>query len=400
MELVEITFDGIRIVPWFFRPDGEILERLEWLTDVIQSFDAGEQRIRLRGTPRRYFEFAATLTGRQRRAAENALHDWQGRAWGLPVWMDSQLLAADLTAGATTIAVDTTTRDFRAGGLMGIASDPLTFEVLQIQSMTTSSVTIAAPLAGSWPAGRAEIFPIRAARMPDDVRLRRFDGDTSYGRLRFECTEASDWPTASETAYRGLPVLTTPPNWTEDVEQGFLRKIASIDPGTGPVYFDDEAGGAVTMQSHRWLLDGRAQIDGFRRWLYSRKGRLSSFWLPTFAQDFLVVAGIGNTALTIDVEHCGYTDSIAQDIGRRDIRIELHTGQVYYRRITSSAEVSATVERLSIDSALGATITPAQIRAVSYMAVVRLDADAAEIAWSRWDVAEAALMTRGSRNDL
>jgi hypothetical protein len=34
------------------------------------------------------------------------------------------------------------------------------------------------------------------------------------------------------------------------------------------------------------------------------------------------------------------------------------------------------------------------------MAPVRLEADAAEIAWSRHDLAESRAMTRGSRNDL
>jgi hypothetical protein len=286
------------------------------------------------------------------------------------------------------------------GGLAGISTDPRTFEILQIAAMTDSSLTFAAPLAANWPAGTAEIYPIRAARLPDDVRWQRFSGDTAYARLQFRCIEDCDWPAASESTYRTFPVLDTAPNWTSDVEQTYLAKLAALDPGVGPAYYDAEADASIMLQTHRWLLDGRAAINAFRRWLYARQGRLSAFWLPTFAQDMVLVANVGAAALTIDVEHCGYTDTVAQDIGRRDIRILLIDGTAYYRRISSSVEVSANVERLTIDSALGALVTPDQIHSISFMDLVRLEADAAEIAWSRWDVAESAMTTRGSRNNL
>lgn len=395
-----VSIDGFTVAPWLYKPDGAILERLEWLTDVIPSFDGSEQRIALREYPRRYLEWSTVLTERDRRTAENLLHNWQAKPFGIPVWMDSQSMTEPAASGSSTIAIDTTTRDFRVGGSLGIATGPHTVEIAQVQDVTDSLVTLTAPLQASWPIG-AEIFPMRVARLPDDVRLSRFDGDTSYGVLRFECMGASDWPAATGgTAYRDHPVLTQAPNWTEDVEQGWARKLASLDPGAGPAFWDEEGSGAMMSQAHRWLLDGRAQIDAFRRWLYARRGRLSAFWLPTFAQDFKVVASIGSTASTIDVEHCGYTDTIAQDIGRRDIRIELHSGASYLRRITGCSEVSSTVERISINSALGAPVTPADIRSVSYLDLVRLEADSAEIAWTRWDLAESRLMTRGSRNDL
>jgi hypothetical protein len=395
-----VEFTGLLVTPWFYRPAGGVLERLEWLTDVIPTFVGGEQRRALRIAPRRLFEFDAILTAGDRRTAENALHDWQSRSWAVPVWMDAQPLPAAVAPGATTIAVDTTTRDFRAGGILGLATSARNFEILQIDTLTDSQVNLVAPVSGSWPAGTAIIFPIIAARMHDALTLSRFDGDTSYGRMRFEAVEPSDWPAATESTYRGLPVLGTPPNWTEDIEQQFLRLLQRIDAGTGPVVTDDQGAGPIILQSHRWLMDGRAQIDAFRRWLYARRGRLSAFWLPTFAQDFTLVATIGSTATTIDVEHCGYTLTIAQAINRRDIRIELHSGTVYMRRITGSAEVSGQVERLTIDAVLGVSVAPDQVRAISYMAVVRLDSDAAEISWDRHDLAESRLMTRGSRNDL
>jgi len=386
--------------PWLYRPDGGVLERLEWSTDVIEAFDASEQRIRLLATPNRYFEFEFTVSGRDRRGAENTLHVGQPGLWAMPVWMDSQVLAATLASGSLSISIDTTTRDFRAGGMAMLYSDPSTFEVVDIDSLTGSTLTLSSSTVLTWPAGTI-VAPLRIARMAEELHLARFTGDDSYGRVRFKCTEACAWTAAADgTTYRGFPILASAPNWTQDVDQGYLRKLRTLATGTGPDFVDEAGSGAIMLQSHRWLLDGRSQIDAFRQWLYARSGRLTAFWLPTFALDFKVTANIGSTDTTIDVEQAGYTVSLARGIGRQDIRIELHSGTVYYRRITTSIEVSADVERLTINASLGAAVAASEIRSVSFMSLSRLDADAAEISWSRNDVAEASLNTRAARNDL
>lgn len=398
----DVVVDGLTCVPWVYRPGAQVLERLEWLTDVIPSYNGAEQRVRLRGSPRRALEAEFLLTGNDRRTAENLLHGGQARAWAVPVWMDAQRLTTAASSGADTLAVeDTTTRDFHVGGAVYVGTGPGAFEVGTVESMTAASITLADPLVSGWPAG-ADVLPLRAARMPDDMRVSRFDFDTIYGQVRFECIGAGGGVTGVDPGpvYRGAPVLLMRPNWTEDVDSRLLRKLAALDAGTGPLFYDDEAGGPIRQQSHRWLLAGRAELHAFRQWLYARQGRLVDFWLPSWADDLRLVASAGSSSLQIDVENCGYTGRVAQDIGRRDIRIELASGASITRRITGSAVVSASVERLTVDTSLGTAIAPADIVRISFLDRVRLDADAAEIAWWTWDSAESRLLTRGSRNDL
>jgi len=397
----QFTHDGTDMQPWLFRLNGQVLERLEWLTDVIQAFDGSEQRVQLREFPRRGFEYAISVSDRERRLAENLLYSWQARVFAMPVWMDSSTLAADVNAGATTINVDTTHRDYHAGGLVGLMISPTEYEILEIDTVGGSSITLGSATTINWPANETFIFPLRAARMPDQLQLIRFTGADASTRLRWQCVDDSSHTAATEaTTYRSYPVMLLKPNWTEDLRQDYVRKLQVLDARTSGLFIDDEAGGPILLQSHRWLLNGRAEIDAFRQWLYARKGRLTAFWMPTWAQDFKVVAGIGHSALTIDVEHSGYTIEVDEGIARRDIRIELRNGSVYYRRITQSVEVDADTERLTINAALGVTVTAADIALVSIMHLVRLDADSAEIAWWTWDVAEAALTVRGARDDL
>lgn len=386
---------------WPYQPNGAVLERLEWRTDVLESDGGPEQRIALRAYPRRFFEFDVLLDERNARTAENLLHGKGASEWHLPVWMDAERLAAQLSAGATSVPAGGSLRDYAAGNLLLLMGDTAAGnEGCTVATVGASTVTLTAPTASTWPAGSI-VAPLRTARLVSGAAaFARFTGASIYGRLRWQCVDSTTWTAATEATYRSLPVMTHRTNWDADPSRELDRRLAVVDSGNGAPSITDFWGAPVAVQSHRWLCDGRTEIDTMRQWLFARRGRLSAFWLPSWARDLEVQATIGASDTTIDVEACGYTTHIAQAIGRRDIRIELVDGTVYYRRITGSTVVDADTERLTISSALGASVSPASIYAVSFMHLARLDTDAVEIAWHRWDVAEAVFTVRGILNDL
>ena len=388
-------------VLWPYRPNGAVLERLEWLTDVLESDNGTEQRRRSRETPRRSFEYDFLLDERDRRAAENALYSAQASEILVPVWMDAESLESAASAAATTLPVTPDTRDYTAGNSIALisAGDPQNHEIAVIDTVGGSSITLTAGLAATWPAGTI-LVPLRPARLSDAISLARFTGASAYGRTRFACTDTSSYASASESTYRSYPVMTRRPNWSTDIGQDYQRKTRRVDSGIGAPSVTDFWSGPALLQRHTWLCDGRSEIDTLRQWLFARSGRLTAFWEPSWSIDLVPVATIGSGDTTIDVEHCGYSTHVAQALGRRDIRIETNAGTVYYRRISASAEVDATTERLTISSALGAAVEVADVYSISYLRLARLDADAVEIAWHRWDVAECAFVTRGIRNDL
>jgi hypothetical protein len=393
-----VSFEGSRITAWMWGPNGAALERLEWKTDVITSYDGTEQRIALRSEPRRYFEWDVMLTDGDRRKAENVLYGWQARVFGIPVWFDGTDLTAQALTGATSISLETADRDYHAGGLAMITISADAFEIFEIDGVTGGGLDLVRPLINSWPAG-ARVYPVRLARMADQVKLQRFTGAASYGRLRWQCVDASEWTPATETTYLGFPVLSQAPNWVSDVTSEYMRKMQWLDNGISEVAAEDESGVPTFLQSHRWLLDGRSQVAAFRAWLYARRGRLSAFWLPSWSQDLVLTASVGALAVNIDVAHCNYTKHVASGIGRRDIRIELISGTVLHRRIISCVEVDANTERMTLSSNLGQIVNPADVRLLSFMALCRNDADAAELSWWRWDVAEASINIRSIAND-
>lgn len=388
------------VTPWLYPPNGPVTERLVWRTNVLTAYQGDEQRIRLARYPRRSFEYAVMLRGRDRREAENRLQTRQGGRYGIPVWMDSLSLSSPISAGANSISIDTTTRDYANGGRVLLWQSPQVFDVANINGVTSTSISLAAPLASGWQAG-TRVAPIRLAYLPPEFRLSRYTGDASTAIVQADCIDDSDLSFASETPlYRSLPVSTRRPNWSQDISASYQTLLDEIDFGINPPIRDVRSTGAVTVQAQSWTLRDRAEIHAYRQWLYARAGRLSAFWLPSWQQDLRVVANIGASAVTVDIERCEYSTAVAQDRARRDLRIERADGTVQYRRVTASAAISSTVERLTIDSNLGTALAAADVAAVSFMQLSRLAGDGAEIRWRRSDWAEASLNLRGLRNDL
>jgi len=375
-----------------------IIERLEWRTDALLAYDGSEQRIALRQTPRRYFEFGflvSTLLERQK--LESAISANGSQAWDLPLWTDSTLCTSAVTNGDVVIYTDTVGRDFVAGGKALLLAANGSSLIINISTLTTTQLNLSIAVVGAWPIETA-VIPLRAAYLEPSQQIGRFTGSAIYGVVRFLCDDISTWrTTATETEYRDYPVLTTPSNWSQDITTDYQRKMQIVDFGVGGIYRDDESSLPVFIQSHHFVLDNRQKITDFRKFLYSRRGRFKALWILTFMPDLTFIS-MSSTAL--DITNIDYTTLYNQAINRRDIRIELTNGNVYYRRIVASAVISASVERLTLDSVLGVSVTANDVEKISFMMFGRLDADAVELAWSWGDYVDVKANFRSVNNDV
>lgn len=375
-----------------------IIERLEWRTDVLLAYDGSEQRIALRQTPRRYFEFGFLVpTLLERQKLEAAISANGSQSWDLPVWTDSTPCTSAISDSDTVVYVDTVGRDFAAGGKALLLATNGNTLIINISTLTTTQLNLSSAVVGAWSIETA-VIPLRTAYLEQNQQISRFTGSAIYGVVRFLCDDISEWSTATETEYRDYPVLTTPSNWSQDLTLDYQRKMQIVDFGVGGIYRDDESSLPVFVQSHHFVLDSRQKITDFRKFLYSRRGRLNVLWIPTFMPDLSFVSL--SSVVYLDVTNIGYTSLYNQAINRRDIRIELTNGDVYYRRIIASAVVSGTVERLTLDSGLGVSITADDVEKISFMMFGRLDADAIELAWSYGDYVDVTANFRSVNNDV
>ncbi|MEC7118662.1 MAG: hypothetical protein VXW65_02010 [Pseudomonadota bacterium] len=376
-----------------------IIERLEFKTDVMLAYNGAEQRIALRQTPRRWLEFAYLIDGAHaRRAFEAKLWSHGAQAWQLPIWTDATAATAAISNGATVIALDAQYRDFVAGGHAALI-DGERHLVVEIVSVAADQIVVN-PIAGDWPI-ETTVVPVRSAYLEPQQQVTRFTGDAVYNVARFMLDDVSEYPAAApEVLYRSEPVLTMPSNWMDDITVDYQRKMSVVDFQIGGMYRDDETGQPVLVQSHHWVLASRAQISAFRGWLYAQRGRFKGIWLPSFLPDFDLVAPVTDSSLQINVGNHGYTDLYQIDKNRRDLRIELSGGIILYRRITASTVIDPQTEQITLDTALGVAVAPADIERISLMSYCRLDTDAIELAWSWGDYVDVRANWRTTNDDV
>lgn len=367
-------------VPWPLPPDWTdgVRERLEWLTDVISARNGRAQRRRLRRAPRRTFRFNVLSHGQARRVVDAILNDHGAGYWMLQIWHDVQQLTTALSASTTFIPCRTEGFDFVAGGSALLWRAVNRWALVGIDAIEPGGLVLGTTVGQMWPAG-TRLYPVRRARL--DVQPEETTWTDASGRRRVTMLidEPCDWPEELPGAtYRGRPVLELRPDAAEDLGNVFERRLEAVDAGTGLLTVYDPPGRSFRSTELRWLAHGRAGNAALRSLLYALAGRMQSVWVPTWNADLVLAAGVAAQAESITVEWAGYTVFGRMQSNWRDIRIELHNGTVFYRRLMSAAE-SGTTEVLGIDTALGVAVTPGQVRLISFMVLSTQASDAIEL---------------------
>lgn len=378
--MVEIT--GTRLNAWIVPADWgtPVDETLTWLTDLQRALDSSTLRIPCRETPRRTLEFGVIEGRVERRIIEAMIYDWSGRIWALPIWPDVTLMPTAIALGADRVALDTAGLDFSVGSLAMLWADVRTYELLEVAAIAPGEVVFARPTTRAWPLG-TRVYPCRTARLSEAPAIRRKNDQVIAARVRFEIDEPCEWPAiAPTTMYLGHPVFETRSDETEDPSATFSRDLVTIDGDVGLIHVDDFSGQVLGRQSHAWLLHGRAERAAHRSLLYWLQGRTQAVWLPTWADDVELLEAMTSTSELMVVAWAGISRSLRQQAGRRHLRIELTSGEVFHRRVEASTELDSAREQLLLDASLGRAVAPGQVRLVCWMALSLMDSDRIEIA--------------------
>lgn len=368
---------------WPLPPDWNqpVVETLSWGTAVaVASATAVSDHSGYQLGPQRAigFEVAAARPG-DRQLIDNLLAGYRGH-YLLPIWPDVQRLDVPLIAGDDTIACRTDGFDFAEGRRALLWQSPTRWATVEVAGIDEDGLALADALASDWPVG-TRLYPLRLARLQDGAEERLLTDTVSRRKLSFDIAEPCDWP-ALETLpeYLGHPVLEKRPDESDDPTAAYKRLLQSnAYPGALPMAYD-LADQALRMQSTQWKLFRRTEHSWFRALLSLLDGRNVPLWLPSFAADLLPTGPVAGNSTALAVAWCGYTALSKGRHNRRDLRIELNNGTVYYRRIVDAVETSGTVETLTLDAALDAAEIPAErIRQISYMALSTLASDSVEL---------------------
>lgn len=372
-----------------------IRERLEWLTDLVTSKDDHEERTPLRSFPRRMMEFDIQVRGQPTQLLDALLWGYQSKRFVVPVWRDGQVLQGSLLSGSNVIPCFTDTYDFRAGGQAVLWGNWSQYEVVTLNTVGASSITLASPTLMTWPAG-TRLYPVQNGRIPGDVEVLRPVDTVAQGTLQFDLENSPVTAIASATTYRGSEVNMRKPNWISGLRDNYSRKVERLDDQVTLPYVDDHSNLQRITRTHRYLLRNRADIHAFVGWLNARMGRAVGFWQPQWQADLTVTADMTSGGTSITFKKLNYAANYNAAEGRRDVLVRNRaTGQTAMRRITP-ASVGVDTETFTLDASLGFAASASQL-AACWLTFSRLDADAVELAWHSTEVGEVTMDIRSIR---
>lgn len=360
---------------WPFPAAQEITEVLEWRTDVLLS-RAGEQRIALRSRPREIVTFQHRCDAlSMARAAELVRAGFVGE-WRVPLWHMAVQPTADVAQGATEIAVDTTLVDFRAGDAVAIAVDGSETSIAEITYVEADRLVLLEPPSTPLPAAtvdaaRITVAPVRAGVLSAPVEIARRRQNDGMITATFLLRDALDLSAPVMPSYLGRPIQIDPSLTRSPITASLRCAVEYVDNGFGPVVVEPlrdlfERGEAITLKAQ-----GAAERWALRRWLWSLRGRQTSFWLPTWGRELqLRVAMTSGSTLM----RAAPVAELADYVGRA-ILFEMPSG--FRFRTINAAVADGADHRLTLSSNFGEPVAIGT--KVHFLTLVRSDADRIEI---------------------
>jgi hypothetical protein len=345
-------------------------EIVEWLTDVIESYDGSESRAMLRNAPRHHYHMSHIIP--YGGYAKNLLSYIQAGQVDIPLWHMAAPIS--VSAGATVIATDTRYADYQKNAI--IWQSPHHCELVEIDSKTDSSLTLADPVVGSY---HGFIAPGRTVKAGNSVSGQDLTGWISELSLNWFCTENYRLTGLELNKYLGADVVPWP--ILIGAEREIVRPMEWIDFGTGVVQTDSRLDYSRFNTNARIYLDGFGDAWNFRRWLHQLKGRVESFWMPSFAHD-VIVEPFGASDTVLNINNAGLTLETVTHLAF------IQESGIICRTVTDAA-VSGDGEVITINAALGFAGDMTDFKAISFLHLCRLGGDVVELTWQRPDLVEA-----------
>lgn len=380
-DVVDLQLDvtGTRLVLFYFEPDGEVQETLEFATDILESYDGSEQRIQLRGAPRQRIEFDVLTEGVDDTKLRGLLFDWLPRVFGLPVWWEMRRVTTAPSAGTDVIQVSTLNADFREGGLMMIYQDKDKYEVIGIASMDSSSITLDTDIANSY-TRKAVVIPVRTVYAAPNATRSITPTNLARTSVAFTTIDNIDLANSSSAnTYLGKVILDDANFMDSRYNETFETRVFGLDTVTGKVQQISGWDQSKAKMRKRWEVTTAADLWRVRRLVHSFHGNRVSFWLPSFRNDLQAVQNIAASTATIHIQHCNYTQIYKGRTPYSDIRVVLTDGTAYTRRIVDS-NVDGDSEVLTVNAPLStSTIFLDDIERIEFVQLVRISNDRAKL---------------------
>lgn len=383
-----VPFTGRRIVVFPFAPNwsSPVEETLQWATSLETTYTGKEQVWEIRSKPRRILEYNLRIFKDDVNRFDNVMFGWTARLFAVPLWQEKTRLDAAASIGATSLSIfDPENRTFEAGALGLLFNGVTEYEIIEFDSAPVAGVaTLARPLERNWPEGTL-LFPMMVAMPDSNVPTTRQSDQHLDARVRFTVSPADNNVRLPEAAapltYRDHELYVGETNWSGPLGIDMDARQKVVDQETGVYRLIRKAAYPLIQRGFRWLIKTREDAERMREFFGRRRGRLKPVWIASGTADFHLDEDATSAATALYVRPNDYGTFVNSHPARRDVLILLRDGTHIARRIESYGTDVDGRTSLLLDAPLGAPVTPASVKRISYLGFYRLAADQVTLSW-------------------
>lgn len=378
--------------PYRHNWNSDWVETYSLKTGLIESHNGKEQVYRLTANPRRSFNMEVLLADKKgvpesnvfRSKFYNSMAYGKAKSWVVPIWSDVCVLDYDLVNGATTINVDTDNSDFKVGGYVYLYKSHEEYEIVTVQSMSSTSLTLTVPIQNNWSTGTYIVPAVQARLQDDSIKGSILNyGIESYNLIWAvnikENETINKIGSYTSTTYDGYTVFLWKHNFTEDPSVEIYSPNRLIDFEIGDFILDPRYNFTRVRTTYNYLLKNKAEISTAIGFFRQVNGKQKPFWVPTYANEIQLTGSGSSSSNIITIQNIGYSTFINQNPNHRDIILYKTDGTYIIRRITNSYVNIDGTESLVLNQTVGFDWTSATFREGHFLKRMRLDQDSLEV---------------------
>ncbi|WLJ71200.1 hypothetical protein [Sphingomonas phage Birtae] len=363
------------------QPEYGIVEKLEWLTDILPSYDGTDQRIALRNSPRISYQLPIVL---EDDAARKELYDKLYKTATLtviaPSYQYQTRLKKNAVIGDNKVYCNPKRADLRQGDNV-IILDKRTglFFLYKVANVFEDHVTIATAFAQTIKAG-AIVAGGFAGRFPNmtGLAMNSVSGNANITINMIDVRHPLAYPDNGVVlpTMKGYPVLDRRALADNEAGEQFDAGVEVIDNQTGKPQFYSAWPLRYVEGVRRFAIQRLYEPDEIEHWRtffdYCR-GRQRAFFLSTFRQDLVKVEGSEALATKVEVEGNEYaTQYFVSPIYRQ---LEIETDRGTFRVSVSNVTNNGSSTTINFEAPIEADMTDIVIYRISYLMLVRLASD-------------------------
>lgn len=379
-------------IDWSTQPEMSI----QYLTEVIESFDGTEQRIALRDTPRLSLSYMYSMTDEQQYQFDNKLATSTG-SMIVPLWPLQCQLSRAVQPGDASVVLEAINAHVRASDTLLISEDDES-EVVSIESVDGRTVTLK-HLAKKTFSTNAVVLPARIAYPTDESNstslLRGFDQHS----ITFDLDETQIQKPAPVDDFERLnsrPVFPFRPDRSKDVTTEYNRLRETLDPLIGARSIHDRARGTVKILGQTFTFFSEAERQRFEDFAELMNGAQGEFYIEGPGQAFELSEDIVVPTYKFKIKSSGYGNFANSRSLATNIAIKLYNGTTIYRTILSSTGNPDGTETITTKE-ITTSLKTSDIETVVPLYLARFDSDEFRYIF---DTSEVSTITKNIRQLL